>query len=202
MIAQEKAKLFKEIKWVALALFTTYLVTLFFISKFMMTITLLILALFTLAFKSTIKQKEKEAKPKIIEDSNPLFALKLENKNTFYFNVVPVFICLIPYSSIIEVPYLLPITLIISLVGIVLSIGYFNRWSTLSYLAFEKGLRLWREDVLYEDIHKYQMIRKKNGKVTFELNTGDNYHRFILDESQAELIIKHIKKRTHLTVCD
>lgn len=84
---------------------------------------------------------------------------------------------------------------IITLIALVLIFLYFvKRYSYLSTLLYEEGIRIYNRNILFKDINKYSFLKLKASGYYFEVNLGGDYYRFRVSEEQRDMILNNLPK--------
>ena len=84
---------------------------------------------------------------------------------------------------------------IITLIALVLVFLYFvKRYSYLSTLLYEEGIRIYNRDILFNDIKKFNFLKLKASGYYFEVNLAGDYYRFTVSEEQRDMILNNLPK--------
>lgn len=84
---------------------------------------------------------------------------------------------------------------IIILIALVLVFLYFvKRYSYLSTLLYEEGIRIYNRDILFKDIKKFNFLKLKASGYYFEVNLAGDYYRFTVSEEQRDTILNKLPK--------
>ncbi len=189
MIAEKQAKLNTHMLITASVFLTIWFLGAAIVTPWLVVFYGVIGLLFLWAYRVSRKTSRKKNEALLFNDEGLRFSIELENKGFIYVRGLPLPIILFNYSTIGSgmVAYK-ALSLVLILMGMAFMVYYMKQWMMLAYLAFEDGLRLSNVDVPYEDIKKYQFIKKKNGKQTLEINVKDQYYRFYLSPAQEVFI--------------